>query len=193
MLTFRNFIYLTLLLFGLWGCSKDEQIVNTVPQQEVLTTLTLTFVENQNTSVSHAFTFRTADGVAFNRPPKLDTIDLKDSATYTLKVQVLDESKQVVVNQTDEITALSTEHQFFYYTFPNGLLQFVPSSFNKDTDGKVLGTQVDTVIAAQKGTGSLKVILRHLPLKDAAHVAKNDTTNDSGETDIAVMFPLKIQ
>jgi len=193
MLTFRNLSFLTILLFALWGCSKDEQNVNTVPQQEVLTTLKLTFIENPNLSVSNEFIFRTADGIAYNRPARLDTIKLKDSTTYTLKVQVLDESKQVIVNQTDEITALSTEHQFFYYTFPNGLLQFVPSSFNKDTDGKMLGTQVNTVVSAQKGTGSLKVILRHLPLKDAANVAKNDTTNASGETDIAVMFPLKIQ
>jgi hypothetical protein len=176
------------------ACSKKEENVNTQTQQEVLTTLTLRFTDLADTNLKYAYSFRTNDGAAFGRLQKLDTVKLLANKNYRMAVDVLDESKQTIVNQTEEINELSNEHQFFYFTSPNGLLNFNTSTFNKDNLGKQLGTEVAQIASkSSTGNGSLRVILRHLPNKDGVGVAANDTLNAGGETDIAVTYPLIIQ
>jgi len=176
------------------SCNKDEQNVNTNVQQEVLTTLTLQFTNLVDTSKKSSFTFRTNDGAAFGRNAKLDTVVLSKRTAYRMSVLVLDESKQNIVNQTDEINELSTEHQFFFSAKPSDLMSFIVSSFNKDSQGAILGTKVDSVFAGNNaGTGTLRVILRHQPNKAGLRVNQNDTTNAGGETDVAVTFPLVLK
>ena len=176
------------------SCNRDEQPVSLVSQQEVLTTLTLQFTNLADTSKKSGFTFRTNDGAAFGRNAKLDTVTLAKGVSYRMGVLVIDESKQAILNQTDEINLLSSEHQFFYSIDPADLLGFRLSSFNKDMNGLLLGTKVDSVVAGKSaGIGALRVILRHLPNKAGLRVNQNDTTYAGGETDIAVTFPLVLK
>ena len=63
---------------------------------------------------------------------------------------------------------------------------------DEDGDGNPIGLET-TMITGDPSTGTLTVILRHEPDKNADGVSDGDITNAGGETDIEVDFPVVIK
>ncbi len=187
MTSFNSIKYLMLLVLtaGLTvfsSCNKDDDDDNTPEnEQELITTVTLTFVDQNN--VSSVFKAFDLDGPGGD-DPVIPEVILQDNETYQLFVAFLDESDlNDVEDITEEVEEESNEH----------LVCFEASGFNtpplaQDTDdnGDPLGLE-SSLTTGDLGTGSLRVILRHEPDKS---IADPCTT---GETDVDVTFPVRFQ
>jgi hypothetical protein len=136
------------------ACKKDEP--NPVEDNENLTTVRLKLTEGGTTST---FTFKDLDGDGGNAPT-IDKISLKPDKTYTMAVEILDESKTPVGNITTDIFDERDEHIFQYVPTPASILAITTT--DKDTRGLPVGltSSVKTMAA---GTGKLKVVLHHQP------------------------------
>lgn len=184
----------TILLFLLsvltiaQGC-RDHEVVSPLNEEELITTVVLTFTEldDQGDPVGEplAFSWRDEDG---SGDPAIDEIVLSAQTTYALSIEISDESKTPAEDITEEIREESAEHQFFF------AVDGAPVSIgydDTDDDGKPLGLE-SLVTVGGSGAGSLTVILRHEPDKNADGVANGDLTNAGGDTDIEAEFPLTI-
>ena len=89
----------------------------------------------------------------------------------------------------EEVAEEDDEHQFFFSSTVAG----VSVAYNDaDGDGNPLGL-ANTVTTGAAGSGTLTVILRHEPDKNADGVSGGDISNAGGETDIEVAFPIEVQ
>lgn len=153
-LTKKTLLMAALAINLVVGCKKDEP----VPQEdnENLTTVSLKFTEN---GVTKKFMFKDLDGPGGNAPT-IEKISLDANKTYTLAVEILDETKNPVQNVTEEIQEQKDEHLFEYISNPTSLLTF--SGKDKDSRGFDVGLTA-TVKTVVSGTGKLQVVLHHQP------------------------------
>jgi len=190
-----NLKYMTLALIAaaaITGCKKDDDdpaapAPPPVNEEELITTLRLTFTPAGG-GATKVLQFVDLDGDGGNAP--VITADpLSATTTYTVAIEVLNESEDPVEDITAEITAEDEEHQFFFQV--SGANATVVYN-DADADGKPLGLATTWTIGAIS-SGTVLVTLRHEPDKGAAGVSSGDITNAGGETDIEVSFPLVIQ
>ena len=127
------------------------------------------------------FTWSDLDGPGGNAP-KIDTIKLSPNASLATEITIQDGSVNPVKDFTPEIIAEDKDHLFVYK--PTGNLTF--SALSKDANGKDFG-QTATVKTTTAGSGSLQIILKHLPDKSSTNPAA------TGESDIDVTFPVVIR
>lgn len=170
------------LLASLSGCKKDGKAPEN--EEELITTITLTFTEIGG-SATHTYTFRDTDGPGGNAPTLNEQIILAPNKSYNCTILVLDESKSVVEDITDEIKAESDEHQF-YFTPAN--VNITVAGLDTDDKGYPLGVKSVWTTGAASGPGSVKVTLKHKPGVKGA----NDNIN-VGETDIEIDFAARVQ
>ncbi|TGE20444.1 hypothetical protein E5K00_20825 [Hymenobacter aquaticus] len=114
------------------------------------------------------------------------TLTLAVGTTYTGKLVLLDETKNPVVNTSDEIKEEADEHIFFFES-SNTNVTVTPT--DKDSKGLAVGleTRVEAGAAnTASSTGNLKITLRHQP------GAKNGTFAP-GDTDVEVNFPTAVR
>lgn len=186
--------YMTMALFAaaaITGCKKDEDDVAPPTQppneEEVITTLRLTFTPNGGgaTKVMH---FVDLDGDGGNAP--VITADtLSATTTYSVSIEVLNESESPAEDITAEITAEDEEHQFFFQVSgANATVAYADADGNLQPIGLLTLWTIGAV-----SSGNVIVTLRHEPNKGAAGVSNGDITNAGGETDIEVTFPLVIE
>lgn len=164
------------------GCKKDEPAP--VEDNENLTTLKLKFTEGGTTST---FMFRDVDGDGGNAPT-IEKIALKPNKTYTLAVEVLDETKSPVADITADIEAEKDEHLFEYVSNPTSLLAITPT--DKDSRGYNVGLKGSAITTAA-GTGKLRVVLHHQPRVGGVAVKNGSFT--VGSTDIDVSFDVEVK
>lgn len=179
------FRFLPFVLLLLVSCNKDENEIEIPNEEELITTIRLNFVnENDHTDVV-VFEYKDLDGDGAN-PPVVTTPNLKPNTNYDLNVELLNEQGAVAEDIDDEVLAEALEHQFFYTT------QGVVITYN-DNDGlnNPIGLK-NKAVTGNDGSGSIRVILRHLPNKLAEKVATGDITNAGGSTDIDVTFDFTI-
>ena len=136
------------------SCKKDEP--SPVEDNENLTTVKLKFTESGTTST---FTFKDLDGPGGNAPT-IDKISLKPNKTYTLAVEILDETKKPVETVSDAIFTERDEHLFEYVPTPSSILSVTTT--DKDTRGLPVGLTASVKTTAA-GTGKLQVVLHHQP------------------------------
>ena len=136
------------------GCKKDEPAP--VEDNENLTTVKLKFTESGTTST---FTFKDLDG-AGGKAPTIDKISLKPNKTYTLAVEILDESKTPVSIISNDIYDERDQHLFEYVPTPATILSVTTT--DKDTRGLPVGLTASVKTTAA-GTGKLQVVLHHQP------------------------------
>ncbi len=174
------------MLLLLNGCKKDNP--TPVNEEELITTVQLIFQEVGGMS-SDTFSFRDIDGVG-GIAAVTDSIILKKDTRYIVQTRVLNETTSPADNITEEILEEGTEHQFFYQSTPADFINNF-EYLDEDDNGFPIGLEFgcNTKNAAAKGT--LRVTLRHEPVKDAANVINNDITNANGETDIEIDFPAR--
>ena len=77
-------------------CKDSGDDVEPDDENELITSVTLKFTE-QGTSNVTSFSYKDADGDGGNAPTKFDEITLKPNTTYTLAIELLDESKTRLV------------------------------------------------------------------------------------------------
>ncbi|MFB9863103.1 hypothetical protein [Rufibacter immobilis] len=164
------------------SCSNDE---DPLPEneEELITTLKLTMVpQGGGTTVTASYRDLDGDGGA---NPVITGAQLAANKTYEVTVQVLDESKSPAEDITEEVKEEGHEHQFFYVPSPG--LNLTVTSTDKDSNNLPVGITTRMVTTATS-SGTLQVILKHQPgLKNA------NSTMNTGETDVEVIFPVQIQ
>jgi len=163
-------------------CKDSADDVKVDDENELITSVTLNFTEDGTTNVT-SFSYKDADGDGGNAPTKFDTIALKPNKSYTMTIELLDESKNPVSDITDEVADESDEHLFVYTPSPASLLTYTYG--DKDENNYVIGLTGKAVTTAA-GTGKLRVQLRHQP------ETKNGTPTP-GSDDVNLEFNLKVQ
>jgi hypothetical protein len=189
-MTLKNILLVGVIFSSLVlsGC-KDHDDPEPVNEEELITTVKLIFTEADNAGATPlTFVWKDLDGSG-SAAPEIDDIALKANTAYTMKLELLDESKNPAGNITEEVEEEAGEHQFFFDV--EGLTISIAYS-DEDGDGNPVGLDNDITTGAA-GTGSLTVTLRHEPDKSAAGVSAGDIANAGGETDIQVTFDVSLQ
>ncbi len=164
------------------GCKKDEPAP--VEDNENLTTVKLKFTESGITST---FTFKDLDGAGGNAPT-IDKISLKPNKTYTMVVEILDESKTPASIISDAIYDERDQHLFEYVPTPASILTV--STTDKDTRGLPVGLTASVKTVAT-GTGKLQVVLHHQPPVNGKIV--KDGTFKIGSVDFDGAFEVEVK
>lgn len=177
---------LALVLFN--SCSNDDDAVP-VNEEEVITTLIATLTP-QGGGTTIVLTSRDLDGDGPNPPVINVSGNLSVNKTYSGSLSILNETTSPAEDITEEIEAEADDHQFFFTASNN--IGTTAYALPFDSNGKPVGTNF-TFTTTAAATGSLTVVLRHLPNKNAENVAAGDITNAGGETDIQVTFPIVVE
>lgn len=178
-------IMLVMTFLTITSCTVDEPVMPN--EEEIITTLRYVLTPTGGGDAV-VFEFQDLDGDGGNQPIFSEGT-LAANTTYTGSVELLNEAVSPVEDITVEIKAEAEEHQFFYETTAANLtIGYNDSDANNQPVG--LETAVNTGAAT---TGTIKITLRHEPIKSAANVATGDIANAGGETDIEVTFNVTIQ
>lgn len=174
-------LFAIVILSGLLlaGCKKKDDHSD---EEENITTVKVTLTPVTG-GTPQTFTWKDIDGPGGNAPV-IDQIVLAASIPSTCSLQFLDESKTPAEDKTPEIIAEGKDHQVYYE--PTGVSLTV-TTLNNDANGLPLGN-TSFWGNAGAGNGSMKITLKHKP----GQKASGDPVT-KGETDIEVVFPVKIQ
>ncbi len=171
--------------FLILGCKKPKNepfVPNPDDDHELITSLTLTFIDAAGVLPSVTASFRDIDGPGGNDPVQFDTIRLNSSTTYTVQMNLANESVNPTVDVTSEILQAGNEH-FFCITPSNQNIAITLT----DSDGTFpIGLQSQW-ITSSVGTGTVQVKLKHQT------GGTKDGTCTPGGTDVEINFITEIQ
>ena len=167
-------------------CDKAKD-VEPDDENELITTVQLKFTPSGSTA-TQTFTFRDTDGDKGNPPSVFEKITLKPNTTYTLTVDLKDESKSPAEDITKEVKEEADEHLFVFTPSPASLLTYTYG--DKDARNFSIGL-TGTARTGAAGTGKLKVQLRHQPPMNGKAV-KNGTPGP-GSDDVNLDFNLEVK
>ncbi|WP_053977929.1 hypothetical protein [Mangrovimonas xylaniphaga] len=191
MKTILKFLPLLFVAPFVTSCSSDDDTPAPVNEEEVITTLTATFVPvGGGTSV--VLKTQDLDGDGPNAPVITVSGPFASNTTYNGSVEFLNELDSPAEDITEEVQEEGDEHQIFYAT-TNDLGTF---SYNdSDADGNPIGVEFtfQTVETSTTLDGALTITLRHEPNKDATGVSDGDIANAGGETDIQTSFNISVE
>ena len=155
-------------------------------EEELITTVIYTLTPDGGGSTV-TLTWKDLDGDGGD-PAVITGGTLAANTTYTGAIELLNESETPAEDITEEIMEEDEEHQFFFQT---DIADLTIAYNDVDADNNPVGlSSILTTGAA--GTGSITIILRHEPAKDATGVSDGDITNAGGETDIEVSIPVDV-
>jgi hypothetical protein len=176
-----KFWIIGLLSLSIFSCEKTEVEEE---ENELITTIKLKLTEGGSTQT---FAYKDLDGDG-GKAPTIDNITLKANKTYTLAVELLNESVSPAQDLTKEIEAEKDEHLFVYTSSPATLFTYTYG--DKDTRNFPVGL-TGTLKTTTAGSGKLKVQLRHQPPANGSPT-KNGTVTP-GSDDINVDFNVAVQ
>jgi hypothetical protein len=168
------------------SCKKDDDQIDVPPpvvnEPEVITTLTVHFIDSSNTSNTVTATFRDPDGDGGLSYDIFDTIRLANNKTWYAEVILLNETTSPVDTISNEVLEEANDHLFCFS--PNGTSATVNIT---DLDGNSLPIGLlSKWKTTSTGTGTMQIVLKHQPgIKDG-----NCTP---GDTDIDITFQVEIQ
>lgn len=157
-------------------------------EEEVITTLRYTLTP-AGFGEDVVLLYQDVDGDGGN-PPFIQGGVLDANTVYSATLELLNESVDPAENVTEEIQAEDDEHQFFFIA---DAVDLTVAYMDQDDNGNPVGVQTTVTAGDVSNGGTLTVILRHQPDKDAAGVPDGDITNAGGETDIEVEFNVEIE
>lgn len=169
------------------SCKEDEEIVPT-DDNELITRVELTFTNNA-TNASTKYTFQDKDGDPKTAPEKFDKIVLSNGATYTMGIEVFDDTKSPVTDITEEIDEESDVHLFVFKTTPATLLKTTIQDVDKN--GLPIGLTTKVVASSSAGTGKFNVLLKHQPVLNGVKVKTGQEAG--GSTDIDLSFDVEVK
>lgn len=180
----QSIIFIGLLFTTFFtACKKQEtKTNNNTEENELITTLAIHFTDTvSGDTFSYAWQQPAGPGTAIT----VDTIKLKAGKSYLASVQVLDESKNPVVDITSEIAELANEHRFYYST-NNSALQISILDFDTQNPPMELGLKFGlNSLSANPWSGIFGVKLKHYPSSSPKVGGEAN-----GTTDIEVSFPM---
>lgn len=201
----RFLLIIALVPLAVLGCPNVENPPPPANDQEVITTVALTFTpDGGGDAVEFAHADPENDG-----DPVIDTVTLTIGTTYTLGVQFLNELEDPPEDITVEVDEESAEHQVFIYgsgvegpaTGTNAAHLVVHAYDDTDENGFPVGL-ANTIDPVTAGDAELKVMLRHLPPENDTAVKVEGLAEDfaaggsaaiPGEVDADVTFPLTVE
>ena len=169
------------------SCDSDDP--DPVNEEEVITTMNVTFTNTADASDVVTASFRDIDGEGGN-DGVITNPTLSADATYTVTLEFLNETETPAEDITEEVSEEDDEHQVFFIAGAG--LNFTYAYGDQDGNGNPLGL-TGTVTIGAASTGSLDIVLVHEPAKDAMGVSDGDITNAGGEEDIRVRYTVTIQ
>ncbi len=172
----KSILAAMLLIFAFSSCKKDD-----TTEQELITTVVV-HVEATDGSFDQEFEWDDRDGDGGNAPV-IDEIVLPAGKTFHCHVHFYDRSKTPEEDITTEVAEENTEH-LLVYTISGANLTITPD--DTDDNGKPFRLET-TWGAGAASTGTVKVVLRHEPDKNAANP---DVT---GDVDVEAEFVVKVQ
>lgn len=175
--TILSFVVIFAASIALQSCKPEAP---TPDENEVITTLSVVATNGSNTET---FTFRDLDGASANPPVQFDTIKLTANQTYSVKLWLLDETKNPTDTLSKEIAEEADEHLFFFTPMPSGLTTITIT--DHDSHNLPIGL-LSTWQTGDAGTGTIKITLRHQP-------GVKDGTYEPGDTDVEVEFPVIVE
>lgn len=185
------------------GCGHDDDGHDHGNEEGVITTVRLTFTPTAGgANVVASFNDPDGDG---GSAPTVDPITLPAGA-YSLAAKFENGLETPPVDITAEISDEAEEHQVFLLgtavSGPASTQAMAPLTHSyADTDANGLPVGLANTIAAAAGTGTLTVVLRHLPPVNGmpVKVANLATTVSSGglaaiggSSDVEVNFPVTV-
>lgn len=178
------------LILGTISCSKDDDSIQPVNEEEVITTVSVTLINGSQTITLKSVDL---DGDGPNAPTFTSTGgNLSSNTTYIGNIEFINDLKNPAENITSEVEEEGTEHQVFYQ-IPSTIGNITYNPTDIDSNGKPIGLKFSLTTSNSAATGNLIVTLRHQPNKNAAGVATGDITNAGGATDAQVTLPVEIQ
>lgn len=180
------------------SCSDDDENPEPVSPEEVITTMTVTLTDGSDPVTLSFFDADGEDGPA--EPESNVSGSLKANTTYGGSIVLLNATEDPAEVVNEEIEEEADEHQFFY--IPEGLGITTGYSDNEsdyvNSDGEPfestnpVGIRFTLTTSDAIGDGSLRVVLRHEPVKDAEGVVDGDITNAGGSPDIDWTFNISV-
>jgi len=178
----RILFALLLMAGAITGC--EEANPPPINEEELITTMTLTFTDSANSSNVITATFRDTDGDGGNGPTQFDTIRLGAGKTYFTEITLLDETKTPAGVISEDVLEEANDHHFFFHT-SGANITATYEDWDTNSPPLPLGLSTKWVTGAASN-GTTHVILKHQPeVKDGTEVP--------GETDIDVTFVTQIQ
>jgi hypothetical protein len=180
-----------ILVFGAASCdSPGDATVD--PPSELITHVLITLKDSANIQDSVVARFADPDGPTGAGQPVITGVMLNRGHTYFGSIRLLQirtDRADSVIEITDDVRELNTQHQFFYTPKPPINNNLSVEITDKDDNGLPLGLSfvVRTVepISGQPLEGMLNVVLSHYEVKGT----KNGTTR-SDESDVDIDFPI---
>jgi hypothetical protein len=167
---FQIIVLSTLIVVS--SCKKEKE-----NPQEVITTVVLHLTGTGGFDQEFTWEDKESDG-----SPVIDAIELPAGATYDCHIHFFDRSGTNNEDITAEVEAESDLHLVIYkVTGANTTI----SIDDTDVNGKPLGLETTWTVGAAS-TGSLQILLKHTPDKNAVD------PSTTGETDVDVTFPVTI-
>lgn len=186
MFKLKNLFPILSLLLLFTACEDDEPVLEN--EEEVITTATLTLFPVGGTDTM-VLSFEDLDGDG-GQAPIISGATLSANTEYTGVLSLFNASVDPPENIGIEVQEEGEEHQIFYLS--EGGLEATVAYTDEDDKGRPIGLET-TLTTGAASTGTLRVILRHEPSKDASGVEGGDISNAGGETDIEVDFPVTVQ
>lgn len=178
--------FLTIFLLVIASaCKKDKGESN---EEEVITTLTLTFVP-QGGGTTLVYKKDDPDGPG-GANPVVDNIVLAPSKTYDVAITLSNKTVNPVEDITEEVEEEAIAHRFYFETTTG--TGITVSGLDTDVNGMPVGLNSVWSTAAT-GAGKIKVTLRHYPAIPPNKAAADPVTSDKSGTDIDAAFNFSIQ
>jgi hypothetical protein len=154
------------------SCKKGKE-----NPQEVITTVVVHLTGAGGFDQEFTWEDKESDG-----SPVIDTIELPGGGTYTGQIHFYDRSGTNNDDITAEVAAESDLHLVIYKVAGTNATININDT---DANGKPIGLETTWTTGASSA-GSLQILLKHSPDKDAAD------PSTTGETDVDVNFPVTI-
>lgn len=176
----RSILSLVMVMIFLSSCKKDDP--TPVNEEEVITTLKVVLTPAGG-GIPVTLEFKDQDGDGSNPPVKTVSGPLSANKTYTGVITLLDESRAVVKDITEEVDEEAEEHLFCFVVTGSNL---TVTASDADSNGLPVGLS-SSWITTSAGSTSVKITLRHQP------GTKTGLCPGTGETDVEVDFSLVVQ
>jgi hypothetical protein len=183
----NNLYLLAMLCLFITACDPESGGEN---DEELITTVTYTLRPVAG-GTPIVLSFKDLDGAGGNAPV-VTGATLPLNTEYNGEISFKNESVTPVVDLNSEIIEEGTAHQIFI-SVTEGLINSIQYLY-KDLDarGRPLGIKTSLKTRAA-GKGSLAVILRHNPNKEASGVINGQIANAGGESDVEALFPIEVK
>ncbi|WP_452218715.1 type 1 periplasmic binding fold superfamily protein [Lacinutrix undariae] len=189
-LKFLSVLFLSALTFN--SCSSDDDNPEAVNEEELITTVTAVFTPIGGGDVI-TLEYQDLDGDGAAEATTSVSGSFAQNTTYEGDVTFLNESTNPVEDITEEILEEGDDHQLFYQvTGTLNAITYDEGLVNYDSNGFPIGLQ-SVFTTTDAASGTITIVLRHQPSKDATGVADGDITNANGSTDASVSFAVTVE